>query len=143
MPATLQVQLRSRGIGNRAVGGAYSQDCQQDLADCDCFQSQIISLQGTADVLNPHISGNYIIQSSAANAVTLTAPTAGADDGVTIALYVDSITLAHTLTATALLANGTALKTTATPAQFKGAGLTLRAFNGVWQVISVTACPLT
>lgn len=138
-----QVQLRSRGVGNRAAGGSYSQDCQQDLMDADCFQAQIISLQGTADALNPHVPGNYVIQSAAANAVTLTAPTAGADDGVTIAIYVDSTGLAHTLTATALLANGTALKTTATPAQFKGAGLVLRAFNGVWHVVSVTACPLT
>lgn len=137
------VQLRSRGVGNRSVGGSYSADAQADLIDTDCFQQQIQSLQGTTDAINPHVSGNYVIQSTVADAITLAAPTAGTDDGVTIAIYVDSITLAHTITATALLANGTALKTTATPAQFKGAGMTLRAFNGVWHVISVTACPLT
>jgi len=76
------------------------------------------------------------------DAMTLAAPTAGLDDGLVIAIYSDTLN-AHTITATSLLANGTALKTTATFAAFRGAGLVLRAFNGVWQVVANTAVTLT
>jgi hypothetical protein len=69
--------------------------------------------------------------------MTLAAPTAGVDDGLSIAVYSDS-TQAHTITATSLFAAGVALKTTATFAAFRGAGLQLRAYNGVWQVIATT-----
>jgi hypothetical protein len=130
----------------RAVGthtGAFDAGAAQDVVDTDALQGPIKILTGTADAINPHVSGNYIIQSASANAITLGAPTAGVDDGLSISIAVDSTSLAHTITATALIANGTALKTTVTPAQFKGAGIVLRAFNGVWHVISAMAAPIT
>jgi hypothetical protein len=123
-----------RGIGARAAGGAYTQDTQQDVIDSDSFEGGIVLLSGTTDALNPHIPGNYIIKTGSADAITLTAPTAGVDDNLTISIFSDTL-FAHVVTAAALFANGTALKTTATFAAFRGAGMSLRAFNGVWQVV--------
>lgn len=131
-----------RGIGARAVGGAYSQDCQQDLIDADSLQGAITLLSGTTDVLNPQQAGNYLVKTAGVNAMTLAAPRAGLDDNLTINVWSDTLN-AHTVTATTLFANGTALKTTATFAAFRGAGMTLRAFNGVWQVISASGVTFT
>ena len=131
----------ARGIGNHA-GGAYTTDSQQDIIDGDAFEGPITQLTGSADAINPHASGNYVVKTAGVDAMTLAAPTVGTDDGLSISVYSDT-TNAHTITATSLLANGTALKTTATFAAFRGAGVTLRAFNGVWQVIGNTAVTLT
>jgi len=131
-----------RGVGARTQGGAYSQDAQQDNIDTDSFSSPIILLSGTTDVIAPNAPGNYIVKTGQANAMTLAAPRVGIDDNVSINVWSDTL-FAHTITATALFANGTALKTTATFAAFRGAGLTLRAFNGVWQVVSSTGVTFT
>lgn len=129
----------------RQVGlhsGAFAQDAQQDIIDGDALQGPITLLTGSADAINPHVSGNYIVKTAGVDAMTLAAPTAGVDDNLSIAIFSDT-TNAHTVTATALFANGTALKTTCTFGAFKGAGIVLRAFNGVWQVVSQTTAPLT
>jgi len=115
--------------------GAFDGSAQQDIYDTNPYSAPITLLNGTADAINPHVSGNYIIKTGSANAMTLTAPTVGVDDNLTIAIFSDTL-FAHTLTATSLLAGGTALKTTATFPAFRGAGMVLRAFNGVWQVLS-------
>jgi len=122
--------------------GAVSGDFIQQNVDCDAFSAAPTLLTGSADAINPHVSGNYIIKTAGVDAMTLTAPTVGLDDNLNIQIWSDT-TNAHTLTATSLLANGTALKTTATFAAFRGAGIGLRAFNGVWQVIANTAVTLT
>lgn len=88
----------------------------------------------------PHNPAAYIITKAGVAALTLAAPTAGAasaggDDGDTINLR-SSTAFAHTLTATGLLQTGSASVNTATFAAFAGAGLTLRAYNGKWMVIS-------
>jgi hypothetical protein len=81
--------------------------------------------------------GTYIITAGSAVALTLAAPVAGTDDGKIV--QITSATLfAHTLTATGLLQTGTASVNVATFAAFAGAGLTLRAFNAKWQVMSST-----
>jgi hypothetical protein len=131
----------SRGITTSHVG-SYERASQQDIIDGDSFEGPIIVLSGTADAINPHVAGNYIVNTGSADAMTLAAPTAGVDDGLSINVYSDS-TQAHTITATSLFANGTALKTTATFAAFRGAGVNLRAYNGVWQVIGQTAITFT
>jgi hypothetical protein len=122
--------------------GAVTGDYIQQNIDCDAFSGPITLLTGTADAINPHISGNYVIKTGSADAMTLAAPTAGVDDNLSIQVWSDTL-FAHTITATSLFANGTALKTTATFAAFRGAGISLRAFNGVWQVVGATNCPLT
>jgi hypothetical protein len=82
-------------------------------------------------------STNYVITNAAITALTLAAPTAGTDDGVTISIR-SATAFAHTLTATGLLQTGSAAVNVATFAAFAGAGLTLRAFNGKWMVESST-----
>jgi hypothetical protein len=124
-----------RGIGARAAGGAYTADAQQDLIDADSLQGPVIQLSGTTDVINPQVAGNYIIKTGQINAMTLAAPRVGLDDNLSINIWSDTL-FVHTLTTVALLANGAALANVATFKAFKGSGLTLRAFNGVWQVLA-------
>lgn len=131
-----------RGIGARSVGGGYSLDSQQDLIDTDSFQGQLTLLTGTTDAINPFVPGNYIIKTGGVDAITLAAPRAGLDDGLSINIWSDTL-FAHTVTTVALFANGTALKSIATFAAFRGAGLQLRAMNGVWHVIASSAVVFT
>lgn len=91
-------------------------------------------LAGLTDAIPAGVAGYYLIKSTAANLMTLAAPTA-AQEGNEIEIWSDTL-FAHTLTATALLANGTALKTTATFPAFRGAGLKLTARNLVYHVNS-------
>lgn len=90
----------------------------------------------TADgAVDPHTSKDYIITKAGVAAMTLAAPTAGTDDGITISIK-SSTAFAHTLTATGLLQTGSANANVATFAAFAGAGLTLRAYNGKWLVLT-------
>lgn len=130
----------ARGIGGHA--GTYDRGSQQDIIDGDSLQGPITVLTGSADALNAHQAGNYVVTTAGVDAMTLAAPTVSADDNLSICVFSDTAN-AHTITATALFANGTALKTTATFAAFRGAGVILRAFNGVWQVLSSTAVTFT
>jgi len=91
-----------------------------------------INLTGSADAIPNSVPGNYEVKTAGVDAMTLAAPPASAEGN--IVSVVSDTTNAHTITATSLFANGTALKTTATFAAFRGAGLSLRASNGVWQV---------
>jgi hypothetical protein len=117
--------------------GAVDQSFLQQVYAVMPFAKPITSLTGSADALNPHAAGNYVVNTAGVDAMTLAAPTDILDDGLMICVQ-SNTTNAHTITATSLLANGTAIKTTATFAAFKGAGVLLRAYNGVWQVISST-----
>jgi hypothetical protein len=74
---------------------------------------------------------NYVITNAGITALTLAAPTAGADDGVSITIE-SATAFAHTLTATGLLSTGSASVNVATFAAFAGASVTLRAYNGKW-----------
>ena len=97
-------------------------------------QSQI-RLSGAADAISPHLSHAYVVTKAGVDAMTLAAPTAGTDDGITITISSNTAN-AHTLTATGLLQTGTASVNVATFAAQKGAGLTLQAFQGKWMVMS-------
>jgi hypothetical protein len=83
-------------------------------------------------------SADYVITNAGVTALTLAAPTAGDDDGVTISLL-SSTAFAHVLTATGLLGTGTASVNVATFAAHQGAGLQLVAFNGKWLVTYAVA----
>lgn len=93
-----------------------------------------INLTGTTDAIDATVPGFYVIKGGAVDAMTLAAPAAAAEGNI-IEIVSDTL-FAHTLTATSLLANGTALKTTATFPAFRGAYLKLRACNLVWEVLS-------
>jgi hypothetical protein len=130
--------MMPRGIGNNRLGGSYDAGAQQDIADGDSFELQPTFLTGSADAINPHIAGNYIIDTAGVDAITLAAPTDGVDDGLSISIYSDS-TNAHTVTCpTTLFCPGTAKKTIATFAAFQGAGIGLRAMDGNWHVVAQT-----
>lgn len=100
-----------------------------------------INLTGSADAVSATAPGFYLVKTAGVDAMTLAAPTAAAE-GIIVSIYSDT-TNAHTVTATALLANGTALKTTATFAAFRGAGLQLRATNLVWHVLTSSGVTFT
>lgn len=105
------------------------------MIDCDSFEGPITLLNGAADVIPPFVAGNYIVNRAGVNAMTLAAPRAGTDDGLTINVWSDSAN-AHTITGpTTIFAAGAALATVITFKAFRGSGVSLRAFNGVWQVI--------
>lgn len=92
----------------------------------------LLAASGAVPVRPP---ADYVITKAGVAALTLAAPTAGTDDGVTISI-ISSTLFAHTLTATGLLSTGTASVNVATFAAFAGAGLTLKAYNGLWLVTS-------
>ena len=127
-----------RGVGARNVGGTYTQDGQQDILDADAFQGPLIILTGTTDIISPIAPGNYIVKSGSADAMTLALPRVGLDDNLSISIYTDTA-FAHTLTLpSAAFAVGTATpKTIGTwTTGFRGQGITLRAYNGTWQVVA-------
>ena len=98
-------------------------------------------LSGSSDAIPPGTPAIYVVTTAGVDAMTLAAPTA-AQNGVVI-IVTSQTTNAHTITATSLFANGTALKTTATFAAFAGAGVVLMANNLVWNVLSSTAVTFT
>jgi hypothetical protein len=142
-PQQASILAGPRGIGARAAGGAYTQDCQQDLGDGDSLQQAPIFLTGTTDAINPQVPGNYVIKTAGVDAITLGLPRAGLDDNLSINIWSDT-TNAHTVTLpSALFAAGIALHSLATFAAFRGAGISLRAMNGSWQVLAQSGITLS
>jgi hypothetical protein len=88
--------------------------------------------------VSPHVSDNYIITKAGVAALTLAAPTAGTDDGVTITLT-SATANAHTLTATGLLNTGSASVNVATFAAHAGASVKLQAYQGTWNALAQIA----
>lgn len=97
-----------------------------------------LSAVAASGALAPNQSGNYEITKAGIAALTLAAPTSGANgvgtDGAEITIT-SNTGFAHTLTATGLLQTGSASVNVATFAAFAGAGLTLMAVQGKWNVI--------
>ena len=83
----------------------------------------------------PHTGHTYVITKAGVLADTLAAPTAGTDDGIEITVTSNTAN-AHTITATGLLQTGTASVNVATFAAQPGAGLTLMAYGGKWNVLA-------
>lgn len=127
----------ARGLQHYGVVGADT--AGGDLTQTDAFQGIPVVLTGTADVLNPYAqSTNYMINTGSADACTLILPVAGVDDNLSVAIW-SATAFAHSVTLpSAKMANGAALKTSATLAAFAGAGILLRAWQGTWQVIGST-----
>jgi hypothetical protein len=133
-----------RGIFNHA-GGSFDVSEMTDIVQSDPFQSSVIViLSGTADVLNPYQAqgNNYIINTGSADAITLAAPVATVDDGLTISL-VSNTAFAHTLTSTGNFQTGGTATGVLTFSAHAGAGLLLRAYQGKWQVVGNNLVTLT
>jgi hypothetical protein len=92
-------------------------------------------LVGASQAIDPHTANRYMITKGSIAALTLAAPTAGADDGLAIEIL-SSTAFAHTVTATGLLVDGAGHVNSATfPTTTGGGGaLDLVAFNGKWYV---------
>lgn len=106
------------------------------------WEVPITSLQSSAPValavngaIPSHTGHTYVITKAGVLADTLAAPTATTDDGIEITITSNTAN-AHTVTATGLLQTGTASVNVATFAAFAGAGLTLMAYQGKWNVLA-------
>lgn len=89
----------------------------------------------TADgAVSPSTAATYLITKAGVLAATLAAP-AVADNGKVIRITSNTAN-AHTLTATGLLQTGSASVNVATFAAQPGAGLTLMAVGGKWNVLA-------
>lgn len=82
----------------------------------------------------PSTAATYVITKAGVLADTLAAPIVGTDDGKIITVTSNTAN-AHTITATGLLQTGAATVNVATFAAFAGAGLTLMAYQGKWNVL--------
>jgi hypothetical protein len=134
---------RMRAVGNRTgtfdTGGAV-----QDIIDTDAQQGPLNILTGAADAIpspngssfgiNQVRGGNFIIASAGVDAITLGAPVAGTDDGITC-LFQDVGGHAHTVTSTGNLITGAAGVNTATFNGNKGSSVLFRAYQGKWGVL--------
>lgn len=96
------------------------------------FSTQLLAADGA---INAHKAGIYMITKGSAAALTLAAPTAGADDGTEI-IIIATTSFAHAITAPAgtFVVGGSALNTVLTITALNGAGTTiyLTAYNGKW-----------
>lgn len=100
-----------------------------------------------AGAIDPHTPAVYAITNAALTALTLAAPTVGAqsvggDDGIEIEVR-NTTAFAHTITATGLFQNGTANVNVATFSAIAGSGIWLMAYNGKWIVKSAPVITFT
>jgi hypothetical protein len=116
-PATVYPGVLSQDAINKMLGGPFT-------------------LVGASGAMDPHSAARYMItKSTAIAAMTLAAPTAGADDGMNIEIL-SSTAFAHTITATGLLVDGAGHVNTATFPAAGGGALDLVAYNGKWYVVN-------
>lgn len=117
--------------------------CEVDISNAvmplDRVGMQIISASGAVAARSP---GTFVVTKAGVAALTLAAPTATADDGMEI-IITSGTAQAHTLTATGLLNTGSASVNLATFAAFAGAGVTLMAYQGKWNVLASVGVTFT
>lgn len=92
-----------------------------------------ISASGAID---PHSAARYMITKAGVAALTLAAPTPGADDGLPIEIT-SATANQHTLTATGLYEDGAGHVNAATWPANIGGSLYLMAYQGKWYVLSL------
>lgn len=120
--------------------GAFTPPGLQQLQDVFEPKQPYLKFITADGAVDPHTADTYVVTKAGVAAMTLAAPTAGTyvtggDDGKIITITSNTAN-AHTLTATGLLQTGTASVNVGTFAASAGAGLTLMAYNGKWNVIS-------
>lgn len=99
------------------------------------LQSTTPAALAASGAVPPHVGHTYVVTKAGVAALTLAAPTATTDDGIEITITSNTAN-AHTLTATGLFQCGTSAVNLATFAAQAGAGLTLMAYQGKWNVIA-------
>lgn len=108
--------------------GVFSTDAIQKLLHA------AIAALGASGAVDPHTANRYNITKAGVAALTLAAPTAGADDGLEMD-FVSTTAYQHTLTATGLFIDGGGHVNAATWSANAGGYLKLRAYNGKWYVL--------
>lgn len=108
------------------------------------YEPDQVTLGADVTLACPLKDTDYTITKATAIAVTLAAPSK-AQDGRVIRFIVNSTGLAHVITATSLIADAVtgSPHSTITPAQFKGASITLKASQGLWAVVAAVVAPVT
>ena len=108
-------------------GGALTIDAIQKLGG-----SLPVNIPASG-AIDPHTANRYMITKAGVAAMTLAAPTAGADDGLVLEIL-SSTAFAHTVTATGLFVDGAGHVNVATFPAAGGGAIDLVAFNGKWIV---------
>ncbi|HEY1800077.1 MAG TPA: hypothetical protein VGG46_04000 [Terriglobales bacterium] len=116
--------------------GVFTQDAVQKL-----LAAALVALPASGAV-DPHTANRYIITKAGVAALTLAAPTAGADDGLLIQIA-SATANAHTVTTAALFEDGTANTNVLTFPAHAGASALLMAYQGKWIVLNEQATSLT
>jgi hypothetical protein len=99
-------------------------------------------LIGASGAIDPHSANRYILTKAGVAAMTLAAPTAGADDGLLIEIT-SSTANAHTVTATGLYEDGAGHVNLATFPGSIGGYLKLMAYNAKWYVLAAFNVTMT
>lgn len=109
--------------------GVFTPDAIQKL-----LAAALVPLPGSG-AIDPHTCNRYVITKAGVAALTLAAPTAGADDGLYL-MIISATANAHTVTATGLYEDGAGHVNLATfPANIGGC-LELMAYQGKWYVLA-------
>jgi hypothetical protein len=95
----------------------------------------VVSASGAID---PHTANRYVITKAGVAALTLAAPTAGADDGMQID-FISTTANQHTITATGLFVDGAGHVNVATFPANAGGQILLEAYQGKWYVLNAQA----
>ena len=113
-PATIYPGVLSQDAINKLLGGP-------------------LNSLGASGAIDPHTAARYMITKAGLAAMTLAAPTAGADDGLCIEIT-SSTAFAHTVTMTGLMVDGAGHVNSATFPAAGGGSLLLVAYQGKWYV---------
>jgi len=114
-PSTVYPGVLTQDAINKLLGGPYV-------------------LLAASGAIDPHSAQRYMItKTGAIAALTLAAPTAGADDGLAIEV-ISSTAFAHTVTMTGLMVDGAGHVNSATFPAAGGGAVDLIAFQGKWYV---------
>ena len=127
-------------VGPKIVSAGGAADASVIGATNALPDGSLIILAGTADVLNPHSAQDYEVTTGSADLTTLAAPNAGdpstgGDDGKIIR-FTSTTAFAHKITSTGNLQTGTSSVNSVALAANAGASVTLKAYNGKWQIIA-------
>ena len=104
-------------------------------------QPSFVTLSASG-AIPPHVAHEYMITKAGVAALTLTAPTATTDDGLTITV-VSSTAYQHTITTSALFVTGTANVNVFTFPTSAGGSLTIQAYQGKWYPVCYVAGSFT
>jgi len=92
--------------------------------------------------IDPHTANRYVITKAGVAALTLAAPTSGADDGLQIDI-ISQTANQHTVTATGLFVDGAGHLNVATFPANAGGQILLEAYQGKWYVLNVQAVTMS